>query len=312
MHSKNNSGLLHALACWSLFLFAACGDEGGEVQAVPELVVYTTFYPTTYFTERIAGDVLEVVCPVPADADPIFWQPTREDLAAYQAATLIVVNGASFEKWIEQASLPTSRLVDTARGFQSDFLQYESRATHSHGAGGEHTHEGVDGHTWLDPELARAQAEAIEKALAQRLPDHAEAFAAGLKALAADLDALGGELAALDVSGARLLASHPAYNYLGRRYDWTIDNFDFDPGEALSDEQLGAVREAATGDGKPILLWEGQPLPAAVAALDAIGVRSVVFSPCEALGPDEQAAGDDYLSLMRGNVQELKGALEGH
>ena len=35
-------------------------------------LILTTFYPTTYFTQRIVGDYCDVECPVPNDADPIF------------------------------------------------------------------------------------------------------------------------------------------------------------------------------------------------------------------------------------------------
>ena len=41
-------------------------------------------------------------------------QPSDELLAAYQRADLIVLNGAGFAKWVAGASLPPSRVVDTA------------------------------------------------------------------------------------------------------------------------------------------------------------------------------------------------------
>ena len=121
--------------------------------AAAPLTVYTTFYPTTYFTQRIGGSHVEVTCPLPDDADPIFWQPDRNTIMAYQKAALIILNGADFEKWALTASLPTGRIVDTARNFTDQFITYES-VTHSHGPGGDHTHEGIDGHTWIDPTLA--------------------------------------------------------------------------------------------------------------------------------------------------------------
>ena len=73
---------------------AALGLLAGAVPATAaddRPVVYTTFYPTQYLTQRIGGDLIEVVNPVPENADPIFWEPTREDLRAYQRADLIVL-----------------------------------------------------------------------------------------------------------------------------------------------------------------------------------------------------------------------------
>ena len=71
-----------------------------------KIVVYTTFYPMTYFAQRIGGEHVEVVCPLPQDADPISWMPGANTIQAYQKADLIVINGAQFEKWLDKVSLP--------------------------------------------------------------------------------------------------------------------------------------------------------------------------------------------------------------
>ena len=117
-----------------LCLFLSCGDESGKnknqgMQSDGNTVV-TTFYPMQYFSERIAGDLLNIECPLPKGADPIFWRPDAAALQKFQAADLIIVNGAEFEKWIGTVSLPESRIVDTAKSFAQDFIRYESSTTH--------------------------------------------------------------------------------------------------------------------------------------------------------------------------------------
>src|SRR5262245_27092626 len=187
-------------------------------RAVPE--VWTSFYPTTYLTERIAGrlggDLVKVVCPMPQDADPAFWQPDAATLEGYQKADLVVVNGAHFEAWVETASLPTTRVVDTAAGFANRWIKLEGSLTHSHGPGPAHTHGGTDGHTWVDPLNAKEQADAIRRALVRLLPAKAAAIDANFAALAKDLDALDAAFRALGKlpEGRSLYASHPAWNYL--------------------------------------------------------------------------------------------------
>jgi len=297
------------------------GMKKGEASAarsggVPRIM--TTFYPTTYFASRIAGPHAVVVCPLPEGEDPIFWTPTREVIGDYQKADLVLVNGASFEKWTATATLPMSRVVDTAAPLGASLITFET-VTHRHGSGGEHTHEGVDGHTWVDPVNARMQAGEIEAALADRYPDHAADFRAGFESLARDLDGLGGSLAELKPATAEagLLASHPAYNYLARRQGWAITNIAMDPEQAASEAELvavGAAADAARAAGKRrvVMLWEAEPPAATISALrERFGVESVVFSPCESLGAEERAAGDDYLSIMRRNIESLKAALTG-
>jgi len=262
-----------------LCVLAACGDEPGVAspERVGKPVVRTSFYPVTYFTERIAGDLVRVDCPLPADADPIFWHPDADAIRTYQEADLVVLNGAKFEKWALSVSLPENRVVRSADRFPDEWITFEEASAHKHGPSGTtHTHEGVDGHTWMDPVLAKRQAAAIRDALKRLLPESAASLDSRFDALAKDLDALDELFRALPTEGRILVATHPAWNYPARRYGWKLVN---DPDAA------GDVR-----------LWEGDP--------GAEGPREVRFSPCE------QDDGEDYLAAMRGNLARLRAALE--
>ena len=271
--------------------------------------VYTTFYPTQYFAERIGGDLVQVRNPVPEDADPIFWEPSRENLQAYQEADLIILNGAGFEKWVEQATLPEDRIVDTAAPFEDEFIQYEQAITHSHGSAGEHSHEGLDGHTWLDPMHAKIQAAEIKDALAARYPDRAEAFEQGYAALAADLDQIDQALARYQESydGKPFFASHPAYNYIARRYEWNVDNLDLDPEEMPDDETFTEIKERMAHHPAEYIVWEGEPTPEIAERFrEELGLESITFSPAELLGEEERAAGVDYLQVMKENLERIE------
>lgn len=276
-------------------------------------VVYTTFHPTTWMVERIAGERVEVVCPVPEDEDPIFWRPGRDVIAAYQRADLVITNGAQFEKWVAMADLPMRTVVSTAASFKDQWIEHDEGVTHSHGPSGEHTHKGIDGHTWLDPVLAKAQAMAVLGGLERVLPDEVDALRENHAALARDLDALDAALRALGPppEGEALVASHPAYNYLARRYGWKVVNLDLDPEEVPSDEALDDALHRLEHDGlrHRIILWEGAPAPKVAAAVRArLGVENVEFSPCELLSADAREAGADYLSVMRANIARLAAA----
>lgn len=269
--------------------------------------VVTTFYPTAYFAQRIAGDLLEISCPLPEEEDPIYWMPNASALQRYQAADLILLNGAEFEKWVGKVSLPSSRVVKTAAAFKDEFVTYEKATTHRHGPEGEHTHEGIDGHTWVDPLNALAQAESIAARFAKRWPEHAEAFSEGLKGLETDLRDLDKQLS--DFAGAwgkrPLLASHPAYNYLIKRYGFAITNLDLDP-EEMNEAAYHDLDHHADDHGVKILLWEGKPSKVVAERMESLGIRNVLFTPAEGF-PGE---GEDYLSLMQGNLDRLEALLD--
>jgi zinc transport system substrate-binding protein len=300
--------LLPVLA-WSL-LGAACGETPPPAAAEElERAVYTSFHPTTWMAERIAGGLVPVVCPVPAGTDPLAWQPDRATLAAYQRAALVVLNGAGYERWAAGASLPPSRVVEAAAGFEPQWLRYEEATTHSHGAAGEHTHAGLDGHTWLDPLLALEEARAVLAGMCRAFPEHAAELRANARGVEADLEALHASLEALAprLRAARILASHPAYNYLARRYGLSVTSFDLDPEAPLTGEQRGALEAALQPGVSNLLLFETEPSPAA-RELPA-GLAPVVFSPAELLSAEDRAAGRDFLSVMQDNVARLERAL---
>ncbi len=280
--------------------------EPGETGAV--VSVFATFYPTTYFARRIGGDRVDVQCPLPDDADPVFWTPPAEVLSKMQQADMIVINGAGFEKWISKVSLPYSKIVDTCNSLNDELLRFDGNITHSHGPAGEHSHEGIDGHTWLDPHHANKQAEAIHRRLAKLRPAYAEQFQANLVALTADLDALDKSLRNLSdqLKEQHLLSSHPAYNYLRHRYDWKLTNIVLD-GQAMPDDQTLAELRAAVKEHDPhIILWEQAPSDEIAALLaEQFRLKSVVFQPCEHAPTSE----DDYLTVMRRNIDALKAEL---
>ena len=293
---------------------AVSGCSTGEKPATDRMPqIYTTFYPTTYFTQRIGGDRVEVVCPLPEDADPIFWKPPAATIEAYQQADLIVINGAGFERWVKRVSLPSSILVDTAEPLKESFLKFAGAATHSHGNDDHHSHEGIDGHTWLDPAHAKVQAEEICKALQSLLPECADEFQASYTALAADLDAIDQSLGKLSAAmgDEHLLASHPAYNYLVERYGWNLTSLDLDPSSMPTDAQFAEIKDGLASKPAGVILWESTPADEIAERFKSeLGLTSVTFSPCEQLDEASQAAGKDYVAVMGENIASLKGELK--
>lgn len=306
--------VLSAVIGCSMALLTGCGsEESAQAEAANqqahENVVLTTFYPTTYFARRIAGGLVPVECPVPAGEDPIFWQPDRLKLERYRNAKLIVINGAQFEKWALHASLPSSRIVNASGKFKIDYIEYESGISHSHGAAGEHSHQGVDGHTWLDPIHAIAQAGAIEVGMSEAWPEHAEAFATNLVSLTRDLKELDAAYKALTpkLEGVKLLASHPAYNYLAKRYGWTITNLDLDPDEGVTAEAMEEIAAAiGNHEGRTVLLWESEPSDSGFVG----NFISVHFTPAELPGTGPDPVSPDYREIMHANIERLEAALD--
>ena len=289
----------------------AC-EQKTDTQAAPAKgtppTVYTTFYPTSYFTERIAGGHAHVVNPCPPDADPAHWMPNDKTLASYQAADLIVINGAEFEQWVAKASLPMAKVIDSTKPLTDELITLADHVRHSHGPQGQHTHAGIDGHTWLDPINAKKQAAQIKAALLKACPDQAAAIEGNFAGLAADLDQLDARLKAVSkkIGDRPMIASHPVWNYLARRYGWTLKTLHLDPEQVPNDKTIAQIKAYLSEQPAHVILWEAQPASEIERRFrEEFGLTSVVYAPGEAIDAEALKAGQDFLTIMNANVDGL-------
>ena len=288
---------------------AGCAETGTSDQSTgsqplpgTKLSVYVVNYPLAYFAERIGGSLVDVQFPAPGDQDSAFWSPEAEVIARFQEADIILLNGASYAKWVDRVTLPASRLVNTSAGFKDQYIIMENAVAHTHGPGGEHEHGDIAFTTWLDFELAAQQAGAVFEAFNQARPEEMGRFQANYNALVADLEAVDQALITFSsqVADSPSLGSHLVYQYLARAYDLNLESVHFEPDEAPSARQLRELRDMLEDHPALWVLWEGEPMEETVASLEELGISSIVFDPC-ANAPES----GDFLTVMRKNVENL-------
>ena len=287
-----------------VIIMVIAGSAAQRVFAADEpLNVYVVNYPLKYFAERIGGEHVNVSFPAPPDVDPAYWIPDIKTITDYQNADLILLNGASYAKWIAKVSLPRSRMINTSRKFRDRYLTIEGSVTHSHGPGGEHAHGEIAFTTWLDLTLAAQQAEAIAEALSRKLPQHRDAFKNNFRALNKDLRALDAAIRKIvdQNPGLTLVASHPVYDYMSRAYGMNLKSLHWEPEEFPDDRQWMNLKDILKEHPSEWMLWEGTPDPAIVSALKSMAINSAVFDP--AGNVPEQG---DFLTVMQQNIQNLE------
>lgn len=298
-----------ALVMLSASVFLGCAKVEAptilDARAKPP-VIYAVNYPLTWMAERIGGDAADVRFAAPPDVDPAYWQPDRDTVAALQQADGILLNGADYAKWVKTSTLPEKALVNTSAAFSDQYLTVADATMHSHGPEGMHAHEGTDFNTWLDPVLAAKQAEAVCEALCTWVPEQAEIFRDRLSRVKNDLAELDEALQAYAslIGSAPLIASHPVYGYLAKRYRWNLVSLHWEPGEMPSAEEWKAFEKRLQTHPATTMIWEDTPDARIAMRLDALGIRIAVFAPC-GNRPEE----GDYLSVMQENVKQLRRVL---
>ena len=108
------------------------------------------------------------------------------------------------------------------------------------------------------------------------------------------------EKALAGLSDTPIVFSHPVYQYLQRRFSLNGRSVHWEPDEMPQDAMWTELDEILVDHPARFMIWEGQPLEESVERLEALGLGSVVLSPCG----DVPLSGD-YMSTMRANIAAL-------
>jgi zinc transport system substrate-binding protein len=265
------------LVCVALVAGAGCGgsDETGDGAVV------AAFYPLAWTAERIAANDVEVVDLTPPGAEPHDVELSPRDVETLRDAALVVYVGGGFQPAVEDA-------VEDRDRPSLDVLDPGER----------------DPHVWLDPARFADLARELGRELGRE--DAARAVADELAAL--DEDYRRG-LAACDRDV--LVTTHAAFGHLAARYGLTQlalagSSPEAEPGPRELERLVERVRDAGatTVFSEPLV----SDRLAETVAREA-GATVATLDPLEGLSDERLAARDDYLSVMRDNLDVLREAL---
>jgi zinc transport system substrate-binding protein len=287
-----------------LVLFSCAKKNSKEtVISSEKLKVVTVNYPLYYFADRIGGDLIDLEYVIPDNVDPAFWNPDEVALQHYQAADIILLNGANYAKWVENVSMPSSRIVNTSSSFEESLIPLKGGESHSHGPEGEHEHKDYAFTTWLDFKLALSQATSIKNILLKKMPNEKQLLDENFEKLKKDLESLDTKMLkeASKLNEIKLIGSHPVYQYLSKAYNLKINSVHFEPNEIPTKKQWQELEKLTDRSKKQLMLWEDTPLPELQNKLSDLNIEVIVFKPC-----GNKPAEGDFLSIMKNNINNLK------
>ena len=295
----------------------AVEKSGGKVKA------FVSILPIAYFVERVGGPNVEVSVLVGPGQDPHTFEPTPRLMAKLANARLLYKMGFPFEETIIKkigSTFKNVEVVDLQQGIkmrtmteeEAEAEEAEHEAEHKHGhrhghgeAGGHEHHQDVgdlDQHTWLDPRLARIQAQTIADTLIRIDSAHKDQYEKNLKDFQADLDTIHEQLtkALAPEKGKSFFVFHPAYGYFGDAYGLKQIPVQIG-GKEPTARQLTRLIQLAGEDGVRVIFVQPQfSKKSAEALAQAIGGAVV---PLDDLAPD-------YLKNLREMAAKLDSALQ--
>jgi zinc transport system substrate-binding protein len=270
-----------------------------------KLQVTASFYPLYFFAQQIGGDKAEVVNMTPAGAEPHEYELTPQDLARIENSRLLILNGNGLEPWGENIKENTdpsrTLLVVAGEGLAGKKIS-------------ENGSEIIDPHVWLSPPLAEKMTEKILAGFVSVDPknkNYYETQAANLRSRLADLDQ---EFRAGLSNCARrdIITSHAAFGYLAAAYDLRqVAIAGLSPDAEPSSQALSSIADfSRTHDVNYIFFESLVSSKLAVTLAQEIGAKTLTLNPLEGLTDKEIAAGENYFTVMKSNLANLKIALQ--
>jgi zinc transport system substrate-binding protein len=258
--------------------------------------VVAAFYPVAAAAERAGGDCVSVRNLTPPGAEPHDLEPSPAEVDAIQDADVVLLMGRDFQPGLEE-------VADARDGTTIELLDELGAPAAD------------DPHVWLDPVLYGRLVDAIARVLAEADPDCRDRIERNATRFQSEIDDVGRAYAeALRTCERRtIVTAHAAFGHLARRYDLRQESVaGLAPDEEPNAARLADLADVVRERGITTIFTEELVSPRVADALarEAGGVRTATLNPLEGLTPDQLDAGEDWASVMHGNLRTLRRALD--
>lgn len=255
--------------------------------------ITASFYPLAEFAKQIGGERIEVKTMVPAGIEPHDYEPTPKDRALLGQADIFIFNGANLEPWLDRL-LPDLAKTETINASKY-ILKLEQ-----------------DPHFWLDPVMAQEITKGMLQKFIEIDPKNSSYYSENannyIKKLA-DLDNKFKQLA--NCPKKDIIAPHAAFAYLAKRYGLNqvpiAGIFEQEPSPSRLAEISRFIKEKNI---KYIFFETLASSKLSKTLAIETGTNILALNPIEGLLPKEKEQGENYISLMEKNLNNLKIALE--
>jgi len=285
-----------------LFLFS---NKKEKVVSVSKVKVVTSFYPLYFLTSQIGGDKVEVLNITPAGAEPHEYEPTARDMVDIENSNLLVLNGGGLESWgvnIESnLSIKNIKIITAGEGLTTNFIEEEGQKR-------------IDPHVWLSPILFKQMADKIENGLSEIDPRNASYYKSNANNLKGQLSKLDEEFkkGLTNCQTNNIITSHSAFEYLAQAYNLKqVSITGLSTEEEPSSKEMIEIVKFAKDNNVKYIFFESLASPKLSETIaKEVGAKTLVLNPIEGLTEDEINGGEDYFSVMRENITNLKIALQ--
>lgn len=328
--------------------FAGCGGEAADSSlnngAEGGINVVATIFPAYDFAVNVAGDKAQVSMLLPPGAESHSFEPSPQDIIKIQNCDVFVMTGGESDKWLEDiiSSLDTSnmkivRMMDCVDLVQEEVIEgmtetdgheghsHEAEDTVMNGDEGEASEAGnvlggldieYDEHVWTSPENAMKISEAIAEALCEADSENAGHYRENCGEYTAKLVDLSEEFRSITAEGARkvvVFGDRFPFRYFTDEYGLSYAaafpgcSSETEPSVTTLTYLINYVKDNEI----PVVFHiESSNHKTADMICESTGAKLSEFHSCHNLSAEDLANGEDYISLMKRNAENLREALK--
>jgi len=286
----------------AVFVLVSMYSGTPDKVSTEKLVVAASFYSLGHFAEQIGKDTVEVFVITPPGVEAHDFEPSPRDIINITNADVFIYNGGGFDPWAEKISQSMESNGATVINMSDELSS---------------SYPDIDlsnPHFWLDPILAMGEVTIIRNALINANLSQKGFYEFNTDAFNEKLFTLNREYEeGLAMCTLRdVIVSHSAFEYLGKRYTIKVHSIaGISPDEEPSPRELGELATLARERGiKHIFFEMAVSSKLAETVAQEIGAETLVLNPIETLTNDEIKAGEDYVSIMKKNLNNLRRALQ--
>jgi zinc transport system substrate-binding protein len=296
---------LPATAVLLLVVGALAGCSPSKASDDGRTSVVASFYPLAEAAAEAGGDLASVQDLTPAGVEPHDLELAPDDIEAIATADVVIYLGGGFQPAVQDA------VTQDAQGITVDALD----AVDTHPVSQSEAAEGltVDPHVWLDPARYEQIVRAVADGLAEADPSNADTYRSNANAYVDELSALdrGFRSGLSNCERSTIVTSHEAFGYLTEAYGLKqVAIAGLSPEAEPDPRRLAEIRDLVRQQGITTIFSEELVSPKVAETLaNEAGVSVQALNPLESLTDDQAQSGEDYLSIMRENLDTLRSAL---
>ena len=263
------------------------------------LVVYTSFYPLYFLANEIGRDNIDLRIVIPNGMEPHDYEPSMKQLKDIEEADIFIYNGAGFESWAEKL---LETIIDEEKALKASG---QIKLINTNGS--------EDPHIWLDPQNMDLIGKKIKDEFVSLDENNKEKYENNYNELSRKLKELDEKFLETlkDKDKDTILVSHAAFAYMAERYGFDqISVAGISPEQEPSPKTIASIIEVSKGKDFKYIFLETLANPKIVSVIaEEANLETLILNPLEGLTEEEQAKGEDYITIMEANLQNLKKAL---